>query len=59
VNVASRIERLNKILGTSFLISRATRDALRRPILLRALPRQAVEGVPQPIEIYAPNFAWT
>ena len=53
------IQRLNKILGTSFLISRATRDALRRPISLRALPRQAVEGVAQPIEIYAPNFAWT
>jgi len=36
VNVASRIERLNKILGTTFLISRATRDALRRPISSRA-----------------------
>jgi hypothetical protein len=36
----------------------AIRDALRRPIPLRALARQAVEGVSQPIKIYTSNFAW-
>ena len=58
VNVASRIEALNKSVGTTLLISKATRDALRRPISLRALPRQAVEGVAQPLEIFTLDCAW-
>jgi class 3 adenylate cyclase len=59
VNVASRIEALNKTVNTTLLISKATRDALRRPISLRALPRQAVEGVAQPLEIFTLDCAWT
>jgi class 3 adenylate cyclase len=59
VNVASRIEALNKTVNTTLLISKATRDALRRQISLRALPLQAVEGVAQPLEIFTLACAWT
>ena len=52
VNVAARIEALNKALGTSLLISRATKDHLSRPIGLRALPPQQVKGVEEPLEIF-------
>ena len=59
VNVASRIEALNKTVNTTLLISKPTRDALRRRISLRALPLQAVEGVVQPLEIFTLDSAWT
>jgi adenylate cyclase len=59
VNVASRIEALNKTVNTTLLISKATRDALRRRISLRALPLQAVEGIAQPLEIFTLDYAWT
>ena len=52
VNVASRIEALNKTLGTTLLMSKATRDALQRPPTLRALPAQSVKGVQQPVDIF-------
>ncbi len=52
VNVASRIEALNKTLGTSLLLSRETRNALRNAAELRPLPAQAVKGVEQPVEIF-------
>src|SRR5439155_22934168 len=52
VNVASRIEALNKTLSTSGLRSKDTRDALQRSVELRALPPQAVKGVDQPVEIF-------
>ena len=59
VNVASRIEALNKTVNTTLLISKSTRDALRRQISLRALPLQAVQGVAQPLEIFTLDCAWT
>ena len=52
VNVASRIEALNKTLNTSLLISKATRDALQRPPELEALTPQPVKGVDHPLEIF-------
>ena len=52
VNVASRIEGLNKTLGTTLLISKSTHDALRRSPKLQALPPQPVKGVDQPVEIF-------
>ena len=52
VNVASRIEGVNKVLGTTLLISKATRDALQRPTTLRPLPPQLVKGVDEPVEIF-------
>jgi adenylate cyclase len=52
VNIASRIEDLNKTLGTSLLLSKDTRDALKRAVELRALPPQSVKGVDRPVEIF-------
>ena len=52
VNVASRIESLNKTMGTTLLMSKATRDALQRPASLQALPPQPVKGVDRPVEIF-------
>ena len=52
VNVASRIEALNKTLGTSLLLSKATRDALQRSPRLQPLPPQPVKGVDQPVEVF-------
>lgn len=54
VNVASRIERLNKAVGTSLLISKATRDALVRAPELRALPPQKIKGVQELVEVFTP-----
>jgi adenylate cyclase len=51
VNVASRIEGLNKVLGTFLLLSKATKDQLSRSIGLRALPPQQIKGVDAPVEI--------
>jgi adenylate cyclase len=52
VNVASRIEALNKSVGTSLLISKTTRDALQEAVDLRALPPQPVKGVDQLVEVF-------
>jgi adenylate cyclase len=52
VNVASRIEALNKTLGTSLLVSKETRIAIRTDVQLQALPPQPVKGVDQPVEIF-------
>ena len=52
VNVASRIESLNKTLGTTLLLSKATRDALSDTAGLTALPPQLVKGVGEPIEVF-------
>ena len=52
VNVASRIESLNKPLGTSLLLSKATRDALQHPPVLTALPPQPAKGVVEPLEVF-------
>src|SRR5215471_16920623 len=57
VDIASRIEALNKTLGTTLLLSRATRNALRQPLALRALPLQCIEGVERPLEIFTPEYA--
>ena len=57
VNIASRIQALNKTLGTSLLLSRATRDSLRQPSRLRALPLQSIEGVERPLETFTPDYA--
>ena len=52
VNVASRIEGLNKTLGTSLLLSKATKDHLTRPVRLRELPPQQIKGVEEPVEVF-------
>jgi len=51
-NLASRLESLNKYLGTDILISEATRASLKDDIQLRALGRFIVAGKTQPVNIY-------
>lgn len=54
VNVASRMEDLNKAYGTSILISEQTADSLLRPgdFHIRRLDRVRVKGKTKPIDIY-------
>jgi adenylate cyclase len=52
VNVASRIEALNKVLGTSLLLSKTTREALRHEARLQAFPPQSVKGVDEPVQVF-------
>jgi class 3 adenylate cyclase len=54
VNVASRMEDLNKMYGTSVLISEQTADSLLRPgdFNIRKLDRVRVKGKTMPIGIY-------
>ena len=52
VNVASRIESLNKTLGTTLLLSQATCEALQRPVDLAPLPPQMVKGVDEPVAVF-------
>ena len=52
VNVGSRLEGLNKILGTSLLISKATHGALKSALELRALPPQKIKGVEESVQVF-------
>jgi adenylate cyclase len=53
VNIASRIEALNKTLGTSLLVSRATRDAATDAARkFRPLPPQQIRGAEGRVEIF-------
>ena len=51
-----RIQALNKTLGTTLLLSRATREALRQPLALHALPVQCIEGIERPLETFTPDY---
>jgi adenylate cyclase len=54
VNIASRIESLNKTLGTSLLISAATRHALHEGNAhLAEVPPQEIRGMSQPVCVFA------
>lgn len=52
VNVASRIESLNKQFGSHILISSATRDRLQTQVPLQALPALRVKGRSAEVEVY-------
>lgn len=51
VNLASRLEAVNKVYGTRILISQATAEAIGAQLELREIDRLAVvgQGVPQPV----------
>jgi adenylate cyclase len=51
-NLASRLESLNKQLGTDIIISQATRDQISGQISTRALGRVAVAGKSKAVAIY-------
>jgi len=52
VNVASRIESLNKEFGSCILVSGATRERLVEPVPLQALPTVRVKGRSADVEVY-------
>jgi class 3 adenylate cyclase len=52
VNLASRIQGLNKELGTDLLLSDATRRQLTRDIALEALPAARVKGKSVEVSVY-------
>ena len=55
VNVASRIQSLNKEFGTRLLVSGATRAQLADVSLLRALPTVRVKGRQAEVDVYSVN----
>jgi adenylate cyclase len=52
VNLAARLEGVNKQYGTWILTSQATRDALDDTILLRKLDKVAVVGIRLPVRLF-------
>lgn len=52
VNLASRLEGLNKLYGTNIIVSSFTAEGLRGDFLLRALDRVAVKGKKQAVLLY-------
>jgi len=52
VNLASRIQSLNKELGTEILVSDATRSRLRGDFALQALPAVRVKGKSVEVSVY-------
>lgn len=53
VNLASRIEALNKPFGTDILISEYTYDLVRDEVVVEAMPAIKVKGKAEPLTIYA------
>jgi adenylate cyclase len=53
VNLASRLEGVNKLYGTEVLLSAATAEQLRGRIPLRLVDKVRVKGKTQPIEVYS------
>ena len=52
VNLASRLEGVNKIYKTEIIVSSDTRDAAEKEFLFRPLGSVAVKGKQQQVEIY-------
>ncbi len=52
VNLASRLEGLNKHLGTAWLISGATKEGVRDRLITRAVGRFQLKGFEKPVEVF-------
>jgi adenylate cyclase len=52
VNLASRLQDLNKEMGTEVILSRATKERLTDPSALTPLPPQRVRGRSQGVDVY-------
>lgn len=52
VNLASRLEGVNKTYGTAICISETTRNALPEGFLLRRMDRVRVKGIDDPVRLY-------
>jgi adenylate cyclase len=53
VSIASRLEGLNKELGTDLLIGKATREGLGNEFAVTPLGFAEVRGVPEPVEVFS------
>ena len=53
VNTAARIEGMTKDLGSPFLVSKSTWDALKSPVPGKELPPQIVRGREEKIVLFA------
>jgi adenylate cyclase len=56
VNLAARLEGVNKEFGTYTMISQSTRDLLQDEFAVRELARVAVVGRKEPVTVYEPMF---
>jgi len=56
VNIASRIEGVNKAYGTSILISKSTKEKLKKQFSLRYIDKVKVKGRKKSVQIYEPDF---
>jgi adenylate cyclase len=52
VNLASRLEALNKRFGTDILLSQETAAQLKGSFSLRPLPPTEVRGIARPVELF-------
>src|SRR3989454_8389486 len=52
INLASRLEGLNKYLGTECVVSRETRDAIGERLLTRPLGQFQLKGFDKPVEVH-------
>jgi adenylate cyclase len=52
VNVASRLEGLNKQYGSSIIISESTKRSLTIPVALESLGKAEIRGREEPVKIY-------
>jgi adenylate cyclase len=54
VNVASRLEKLNKLYGTGIIISEKTREKVQHHISTRKIATTLLSGRSEPLDIYEP-----
>jgi len=52
INLASRLQGLNKELGTTILVTRSVAEAVADDIESRPLGEQSVRGHPEPVEVF-------
>ena len=52
MNLASRLQNLNKEMGTDVILSGITKARLAAPLALKPLPLQRVKGKSQSVEVY-------
>jgi adenylate cyclase len=52
VNLSSRLEGMNKVYGTSILVSHAVRDAAGEAFIYRMIDRVVAVGTTEPVKVY-------
>jgi len=57
VNLAARLEALNKPLGTRILLDEATAERLPAELPVRDLGEHAIKGFSRPVRVFTPDAA--